>query len=1297
MVIRVDDLLATPRVGTSGNDVMFGTPANDYISGLAGNDRLHGLAGDDRLDGGAGADIMVGGAGDDVYVFDNTGDAASEIDAAGNDSGGIDEIQTSVNLILPSHVERVTMTGADPLTVWGSANDDTIVGNGGDNGLYGLEGADRMAGGAGDDSYAVDNAGDVVIEQGGEGLDRVFSTVSLALADNAEELWLSSPLAIDGTGNDLDNVIHGSDADNTLVGLDGNDTLDGAGGADRMLGGAGDDLYIVADEGDTVVETPGEGIDAVQSTIGFTLPAEVENLQLVSDAGLDGRGNALANVITGSVGDDSLDGAEGDDTLEGSYGSDTYVLAPGGGRDNVSDVLYGADRSIVAVDAAWRPADVRIDREEEGGHDWLVVSAGPDGDALRFQDYADIPYDLEVRFADGSIWDAATVRRMLIEVRGTEGDDVLYGRSRADELYGFGGNDVLQAGAGDDRLEGGDGDDTLDGGAGDDVMTGGAGGDIYVLDGAGDRVYEYAGEGADTVMSPLSYALFDEFENLTLTGSDAIDGTGNLQDNRIVGNVAANTLDGGWGDDWLAGGSGDDTYAVDSTRDAVVEALGEGHDLVLATDSFTLGANVEDLTLTGAGWIDGTGNELDNVITGNDGPNRLDGGAGADTLRGGVGDDIYVVDSTADIVIENAGEGSDAIEAAFSYTLGANLEQLRLLGSAALDATGNGAANTLVGNAGNNRLDGAAGADVMRGGAGNDIYIVDSAGDLAVENASEGADTVQSAISFVLPANVESLLLTGTAAINGSGNALANTITGNAAANRLDGGAGADTLTGKAGNDVYIVDNAGDVVSENVAEGTDLVQASVSVVLAANVENLTLTGSAAINATGNTLANALTGNTASNRLDGKLGADRMSGGAGNDTYVVDQSGDTVTEGASAGVDTIESGISWALGANVENLTLTGTAAINGTGNALANVLAGNAGANRLDGAAGADTMKGGAGDDVYIVDNAADITTEAASAGNDLVQTSVSWTLAANTENLTLTGAAAINGTGNALGNALFGNDAANALNGGDGADLLWGAAGNDALQGGVGNDVLQGGAGDDTLADAYGNALFDGGTGADVLTGGGGRDIFVGGAGADTITTGGGADIVAFNRGGGADAVNASTGSDDTLSLGGGIAYADLRLRKSGLDLVLDAGAGDQITLRNWYQTGVNNKSVVNLQMVADAMAGFNAAGADRLLNKRVTNFNFAGIVGRFDAALAANPALTSFDVSSALGEFYLSGSDSAAIGGDLAYGYGHRNALTDIGMIAAQTVIGSAAFGTSAQSLQAPGVLYSGGQRLR
>ena len=140
---------------------------------------------------------------------------------------------------------------------------------------------------------------------------------------------------------------------------------------------------------------------------------------------------------------------------------------------------------------------------------------------------------------------------------------------------------------------------------------------------------------------------------------------------------------------------------------------------------------------------------------------------------------------------------------------------------------------------------------------------------------------------------------------------------------------------------------------------------------------------------------------------------------------------------------------------------------------------------------------------------------------------------------------------------------------------------------------------------------------------------------------------MIAFNRGG-ADTVDAGAGSDDTLTLGGGIAYADLRLRRSGQDLVLDAGARDAITFRGWYDPVVNRKGVVNLQMVADAIAGFDPW--DRLFNRRVINFDFAGVVG-LRPAQAANPGLTSFDVAGALAGCWVSGSDTAAIGGSLAY----------------------------------------------
>jgi Ca2+-binding RTX toxin-like protein len=325
----------------------------------------------------------------------------------------------------------------------------------------------------------------------------------------------------------------------------------------------------------------------------------------------------------------------------------------------------------------------------------------------------------------------------------------------------------------------------------------------------------------------------------------------------------------------MQGGLGNDTYVVDNAGDTVIEALNQGTDLVLSSVSFTLGANVENLTLTGIGLISGIGNTLNNILIGNSANNVLNGGAGIDTLKGGLGNDIYIVDNINDKVIELANEGTDLVQSSVTYTLSDNIENLTLVGAtAAINGTGNILNNVINGNAGNNVLNGGSGADTMTGGAGSDTYIVDNTADIVTEAFNAGLDRVNSSVTYTLSANVEQLMLTGNAAINGTGNALDNSLYGNAGVNVLSGGKG---------NDTYYVQNTGDSVVELAGDGTDDVNSSVNYTLPANVENLTLINGA-ISGTGNTGNNSLYGNAGNNILDGGAGKDLLTGGAGSDTF-----------------------------------------------------------------------------------------------------------------------------------------------------------------------------------------------------------------------------------------------------------------------------------------------------------------------------------------------------------------------------------------------------------------------------
>ncbi|BDG73470.1 right-handed parallel beta-helix repeat-containing protein [Roseomonas fluvialis] len=220
-------------------------------------------------------------------------------------------------------------------------------------------------------------------------------------------------------------------------------------------------------------------------------------------------------------------------------------------------------------------------------------------------------------------------------------------------------------------------------------------------------------------------------------------------------------------------------------------------------------------------------------------------------------------------------------------------------------------------------------------------------------------------------------------------------------------------------------------------------------------------------------ADTLSGMAGADRLDGGAGADRMLGGFGADTYLVNDPGDLVVESDDGSVDLVSASVSYVLPAFVDNLTLTGTANLTGTGNSLNNVITGNAGANlltggagndRLNGGAGADTMRGGAGNDTYVVADATDVVTELQGEGVDLILSSVSLTLAANVEKLTLSGTSDLVGGGNTLNNALTGNAGGNVLVGGAGNDIIRGEGGNDILRGDAGADQLYGGAGTDVF-----------------------------------------------------------------------------------------------------------------------------------------------------------------------------------------------------------------------------------------
>ena len=302
-------------------------------------------------------------------------------------------------------------------------------------------------------------------------------------------------------------------------------------------------------------------------------------------------------------------------------------------------------------------------------------------------------------------------------VEGSRFADQIYGGSGAERLVGGWGDDLLLGMEGDDRLFGGVGDDRIEGGAGRDYLDGG--------DGIDSVSYEHAAAGVF-----VSLALTGA-QNTRGAGVDSLTGFENIRGSafgdRLTGDDGANVISGLDGADVMIGLGGNDSYYVDNAGDKVVEKAGGGHDIVFAAADYTLVGDVEALTLIGRSHNDATGNALDNVLTGNSGHNRLNGGAGADVMIGKGGNDIYYVSNAGDVVVEQAGEGHDLVVTTVSFDLrGTHVEDLRMVGSAHVDASGDAGANEIRGNAGNNILRGDGGNDLLTGGDGADIFVFDT-------------------------------------------------------------------------------------------------------------------------------------------------------------------------------------------------------------------------------------------------------------------------------------------------------------------------------------------------------------------------------------------------------------------------------------------------------------------------------------------------------------------------------------------------------------------------------------------
>jgi Ca2+-binding RTX toxin-like protein len=1187
--------------GTTGDDWIDGTLANDTITGGTGNDTLYGDAGRDSLDGGAGADTYLFGRGDgqDTIVAGASsaglvdslrlghGIAVSDLDlsASGNDllvriKGGTDSVliqgylsvatadRTRIDFVdgtkwdgtivgrkLTSSNDSLTGTTGNDLLDGGLGN-DTLIGSDGDDALYGDAGNDSMAGGLGHNSYYFG---------WGDGQDTITLSAMTSDVDQLDMINFGTGI----TMADVD-VLN----DNGDLVFDFHGTTDSL----RVTG------YFNASSTYVLSARFSDGTSWEDSALQSMTNASDDLLQGTSDIDYL-NGGIGQDTLLGGTGNDTLYGDAGTDRLDGGAGMDTYLFGRGDGRDTV--VVSGSDSNgdQVRFGADINISDLVIARV---GND-LTASLRGTQDMVTLQGYysAAIGDRPSLKFADGLVLNGAAIDHKLNSsgagTTATAGDDWLDGSLASDTITGGAGDDFLYGDAGNDSLDGGAGMDTYLFGRGDgkDTVVAAAptvsgqvdsvrfSRDIAMTDvtatvsGNDLLLTVTGGKDRDSVLvqNYFSLAAADRPRiDFTAGGSwDAAAVTRNTtsSNDTLTGTANADVLDGGLGNDVITGGAGDDTLFGNAGNDSMDGGAG------VDTYFFGRGDGVDHI-------LDGTAADrrsdvlqLGAGITMADVDVALEGTALAISLRGST-DKIYIDNYTG-----TASTDRMAVRFADGSTWRGPDIDSKLSG---IDdgLWGNATPETLDGGAGNDVIAGVEGDDSMYGGTGNDWMGGGQGSDTYFFGLGDGQDTVSSDGSDV--AGTQDRLIFGaqinpadvTASLSGTQDLLL-TVGSNGDSVLVLGyyaRAAADRLSVQFANG-YAWDSA--TVDRQVTASDDVLSGTTG-------EDLVDGGLGNDSILGLAGDDYLVGGAGLDTLDGGAGADTMLGGANDDTYIVDNVNDVVIEKVEDGIlsyDTIESSVSYTAPDNIEALTLTGTANINGTANSTGCDLTGNEGNNYLKGGdgldfifggGGADTLDGGLGDDYYYLTDNLSTVVEQANGGLDQI-----WAygdgikMADNVERLYMQSYLARTAYGNDGKNYMMGNNRDNTLYGYGGNDQLFGLGGNDTFYGGLGNDTLYGG---------------------------------------------GGNDVYHFQRGDGADTIldsDGTAGNKDTLDLDGAINANQVWFAKSGSNLVISViGTTDQVTISNWYIGPVyqvesfvaagNGKTLSSdkVQGLVDAMAAF-------------------------------------------------------------------------------------------------------------